>query len=392
MKVLLVSESYWPISDGGAVFQHGLVQGLVARGQQVSVWAPGTKFADYTEMDGKSKIYRVRSAPFLLVPRYRVSFFPWFSARRVIRRVRPDVVNIHNVYLTGLAAMMWAKHYKIPVVATNHFMPENFTLNLAGPRWLHRPIEKMLWWGLVWLHNRADYVTAPTATAVKMLVDHGLKVPAEAISNGVNTDVFKPGLDVSDLKERYGLKPGVAVLMFLGRLDGEKRIDIIISALPSILAQQPVQLIIAGIGKDRTALEAQAAKLGVTDSVVFTGFVESSDKPKLYDAADVFVIASPAELQSIATMEAMASRKPVVAVDVAALVELCHDGENGYVFPLNDVAALADRVNRLLADPAKMKSFGEHSLSIVTKNHAAEVTIKSYESCFEMQQKQAVAT
>jgi glycosyltransferase involved in cell wall biosynthesis len=383
MKILVVTESYWPNADGGALFERRLVQGLIGRGNEVSVWTPGPRFRSYDERDGAYTIHREKGVTFLANKKYKVSLFPFIKALQVIRRERPNVIHIHNCYWMGLFTMFWAHIYHIPVVATNHFMPENALLNLSGIDMLYRPLHRLIWSYLVWFHNRASYVTSPTPTAIKLLVDHGLKVPSEAISNGIDTAVFKPGQDAAGVIKKYGLATDRPILLYVGRLDGEKRLDLIISALPLIKQQQNVQLVMSGFGVAMDDLKAQAQRLGVTGDIVFTGYVEEDEKPLIYNAATMFVISSPAELQSIVTLEAMATGLPIISVDVAALSELCHDGENGYLFPRDDYQALADRVNTLLKNKALQKDFSAESIKIVQASHTTGVTFANYENAYK---------
>ena len=383
MKVLLVSESYWPNADGGALFERRLVLGLIGRTNDVSVWAPGPRFKSYDEQDGPYVIHREKGVVFLANRKYKVSFFPFFKARQVLRAEKPDIIHIHNTYWMGLFMMFWGKVYGVPVLATNHFMPENALLNLKGTDILYKPLERLIWSFLVWFHNRADFVTSPTPTAVKLLVDHGLKAPHEPISNGIDTAVFKPGLDAAAVIAKYGIATDRPVLIYVGRLDGEKRLDLIVSALPLIISQQSVQLVMVGFGKAMANLRSQAAKLGVADDIVFTGYIEEAEKPIIYNAATVFVISSPAELQSIVTLEAMATGLPIISVDIAALSELCHDGENGYLFPADDFAALADRVSKLLPDKERLSLFGAESIKIVQDHHSTDVMFENYETAYK---------
>lgn len=383
MKVLVVTESYWPNADGGALFERRLVLGLIGRGNEVSVWAPGPRFKSYDEQDGPYVIHREKSVTFLANRKYRVSLFPFLKARKIIRSEKPDVIHIHNPGWMGLFTMYWAKLYKIPVLATNHFMPENALLNLKGTDFLYKPLERFIWWYIVWFHNRADFVTSPTPTAVKLLVDHGLKVPHEPISNGIDTKVFMPGLDPSGVMSKYKIATDRPILLYVGRLDGEKRLDLIISALPLIISQQSAQLVMVGFGKAMDDLKAQAAKLGVNNDIVFTGYIEETEKPIIYNAGTVFVISSPAELQSIVTLEAMSTGLPVISVDVAALKELCHDGQNGFLFPRDDYNALAERVNKLLPDKALLSSFGAESMKIVQDHHSTDVMFENYETAYK---------
>lgn len=382
MKILLVTESYWPNADGGALFERRLAKGLIDKGHELTVWAPAKNFSDYIEKDGNYEIYRERAVTLPFNPKYKVSIFPGLHTRRIFKKIQPDVVHIHNPALLGRTAIKYSNRHGIGVLATNHLMPENVLLNIKGSSWYYGWFYKRFWNYLVKFHNRAQFVTTPTPTALKFLKKYGLKTPSMAVTNGIDTAVFKPGAKNNKIAQKYNIKNKPTIL-YLGRVDGEKRIDIIIKALSELKKTSEYQLVIAGFGNAMEDLKKLSTELGVQDNVVFTGFIDESDKPSIYNLSDLFVISSPAELQSIVTLEAMASAKPVIAVDVAALHELVHNGENGYLFKENDHNDLAQKIEKILSDSKIAKNFGRESLEIILKNHSTEITFDTYEQILE---------
>ena len=383
MKVLLVTESYWPNADGGALYERRLANGMADRGHNVTIWAPGDLNESYIEHDPPTLIEREKAIQFVFNTKYRVSYWPWWRARTLIRKHRPDIIHIHNFYWMGLAALFWAKRYRIPVIGTNHFMPENLLLNLKWLKPISPLVHRLVWIYLVNMHNRCNFVTSPTPTAIDLLRKHGLKTPHKAISNGVDTHLFRPGLSSKAIAKKYSIPTDKPILLYFGRLDGEKRIDIIIDSLPEILKSTDIQLVLAGTGISQPALEAQAKKLGVTDHVIFTGFVDEEDKPHIYNAATLFVLASPAELQSIVTLEAMACGLPLVLVDVAALHELCHDGKNGYLFAENNATMLAKKAVTILKNTKIQQQFGRASRLMIESEHATSIMFDGYEAAYK---------
>jgi hypothetical protein len=79
MKILLVTESYWPNADGGALFERRLVLGLIARGHSFTVWAPAPRYSSYDEVDGPYTIHRQRAVTFVFNRKYKVSLMPYYS-------------------------------------------------------------------------------------------------------------------------------------------------------------------------------------------------------------------------------------------------------------------------------------------------------------------------
>jgi hypothetical protein len=122
--------------------------------------------------------------------------------------------------------------------------------------------------------------------------------------------------------------------------------------------------------------------LGISDRVEFLGHITDQELPGVYENCTVFVMPSIAELQSIATMEAMASGRPIIGADAMALPHLVHDGDNGYLFPPDDSDALADRLHRVLsADHAELSRMSENSLHLI-QAHDINRTITIFEDLY----------
>jgi glycosyltransferase involved in cell wall biosynthesis len=202
------------------------------------------------------------------------------------------------------------------------------------------------------------------------------------ISCGVDLGMFNPGNSGAYLKQIYAIPEHKPVLLHVGRLDEEKRIEVILRSLPDILHTVDVHLVLAGVGKEKQGLENLTQELGIQKAVTFTGFIPNKDLQNIYGIADLFVIAGIAELQSIATMEAMASGLPVVAVNAVALPELVHDGKNGYLFSDDDSKMLAEKVVAILSDQALRARMSKESLEII-KAHDINKTVDKYESLYQ---------
>jgi glycosyltransferase involved in cell wall biosynthesis len=315
----------------------------------------------------------------------RLGLLPASAARALIASFAPDVAHIHSPLTLGRAVRPAARRRRVPVVYTNHYLPANVHPSAparAGTRAsavsavsgaiVDAAFDTAFYGYITGFANRCDHVTAPTATALRLLRDHGLRAPSQSVSNGVDLDLFSPDAPDRELRRRYGLPADRPVIVSVGRLSPEKRVDVLIEAaalLSSGPARTDAVLALAGTGPDAVRLQALAVRLGVSERVRFLGFVPASDLPGLYRLADVFATASEAELQSLVTMEAMASGMPVVAVDAGALGELVHAGENGFLASPGQApgqaAALADCLDLLCRDPGLREKMSKASLRII---------------------------
>lgn len=371
MKIIVATESYWPNLDGGSVFERNLVLGLGELGHEVRVIAPSVDGKPTVQRDGRSEIHRVRSIG--LPEKFgahgaRSSFRPGQAIRELIEGFRPDVIHGHNHFFICMAAQKTALANRIPYVATYHNMPENAIDNLGPLKYVVPDLLGKIWkWDITFL-NRANFVTSPTQTAIDYLLRHGLAVPHKPVSNGVDLEKYQPGPATEAIKKKFHL-PKKPILLYTGRLDGEKQLNVWLQAAVLIRKEIDAHFLLVGRGSGLRSLKQLAAKLGIAAHTTFTGPVSDEDLVALYKCGIVFAISSPAELQSLVTLEAMASGLPVVAVDAMALPELCQSGRNGYLFRTGDAAGMAQAVAKILQNPAMGQQMGKQSRKIVETHH-----------------------
>ena len=273
-----------------------------------------------------------------------------------------------------------AKRYHIPIIATGHAIALNFEMNMKYKRlarWIGQRAERYT----VRQLNRTNFVTAPTQTALDYV--SGITVPTLPISNGVDISIGKPEGESIRLKiiEQFGLDSKKKTIIYVGRLDGEKRVDLLIDAMHA-LGRRDTQLVIVGKGLEAESLKLQVVRLGLDDSCIFTGYVTDSEKRVLLQQADIFAIASPAELQCIAALEAMSCKTPIVVADQVALPELLNGGGNGFSFCYPNSQDLAAKINILLDDDKLRQKMSRNAQQWVVHYHSKEHTINQYRTIY----------
>jgi glycosyltransferase involved in cell wall biosynthesis len=360
MRVMVVTDQYAPMVGGVPAVTGGLARGLAERGHAVAVVAPSQSPRGRCRADGRVTITLRGSVRWPWYEGMRLGCLPAAAAGRLIASFAPDVAHIHSPVTLGVMARIAARRRSVPVVYTNHYLPANVRGSAAvGPSVL----DAIFYRYVVGFSNRCSHVTAPTATALGLLTDHGLRVPSGVVSNGVDLRRYSPGPPDDRLRRRYGLPGGRPLILSVGRLSPEKRLGVLLGA--AARTDPGALLAIAGTGPDEARLRARADSLGVTGKVRFLGHVPEADLPGLYRLADVFAIASGAELQSLATMEAMATGLPVVAANAGALGELVRDGENGYLTTLGDATGMAARLDLLCGNPVLRRRMSAASTRII---------------------------
>ncbi|MDO8576802.1 MAG: glycosyltransferase [Candidatus Daviesbacteria bacterium] len=386
MKILFGTDNFYPNVNGSANFAYELAKGLVKNGHNISVIAPSRKFKyTITKHEGMT-IYGIHSVmiPKIIYPsgiRIPLVLNP-AGIKTLVKQINPEVIHIQDHFIIDSTIARVGRKLGIPLVGTNHFMPENLIHYFYPPGFAKKPLSKFAWRQFINVYKHLDLITTPTKTAAQLIENLGLGKPIISISCGVNLDRFNPKNNGNYLKKRYKIADSKLVVLFVGRLDKEKNIDVVIKAFSNVLNSINAELVIAGKGKEKLNLVNLTRKLGIDKNVTFTGFVSDKELPYLYRIADVFTIASIAELQSIATMEAMASGLPIVAARVMALPELVHDGKNGYLFGKGDTNALANQIIKILKNPTLRKKMSASSLKIISQ-HSLDKTIQSYEKIYQ---------
>jgi phosphatidylinositol alpha-1,6-mannosyltransferase len=203
--------------------------------------------------------------------------------------------------------------------------------------------------------------TAELAREVLGLLD--LDIPVETVPLGTTPEHFRPGIDPTAVRAKYGMNGG-PWLLTVSRLEWHKGIDTMMKALPAVRAAHPhTRYAIAGVGDRFPQLEQLRRSLGLGDAVRFLGGVPDDELPALYNAADLYVGPSRrhdllAEGFGISLVEASACGLAVVGGRSGGVPDAVREGETGLLVNPDDPAAVAAGVNALLADPERRKQFG----------------------------------
>lgn len=392
MKILITSDLYPPVINGVSTFSQNLARGLSAAGHEVVVAAPSQDGRRSIETDGDITIHRLRAVVFRFYQNVRICVAPQLEIRNIIQDFQPDVIHNQMPLAIGQAGTMLGRRQDVPIVSTSHAMPENLMDNLKNLSAVSKPFNYMLADFGRRYHSKSDAVTSPTKSGIEGFAKFAskLEAPLYVISNGINLDEYSPGKPDSKIYEKYGLPTDKPIITYLGRLDAEKHVWVLLKAMKRIIETHDAHMMIVGSGVDLENEQQIATELGLDDCVTFTGRVPEEDKADLHRVGTVFAVASPAELQCIAALEAMASGQPVVAVDAGALGELCHDGQNGYLFDLDDHAMAAEKIMAVLDDPKKREAFSKESLNIA-RSHDLTHTIEQFTGLYQqvIEQKKA---
>lgn len=272
----------------------------------------------------------------------------------IIRKQSVDIVHCHlgiSTFLGLLAARLAGCRRR---VATRHFVSDQYTTVSPAVYPLYLSIYK-------WMGMETDVMICVSETVRRAVVGRE-KMPKRkcvVVPNGIPL----PGGGDRDktrkeVREEFGLPADSKLVLTLSRLMPEKGLETLIDAAGMCAHRVPdAAFIVAGEGDLREKLRGRAAKLGIDERFIFTGF--RADAQRLLAAADVYVLPGMKESFGISLLEAMALGVPSIAMNVGGPVEIIKSGESGFLLLPGNAAALAGKIENLLSDPELASLIGK---------------------------------
>jgi len=344
MKILyVITAAGW---GGASVHVLQLMEYMARQGHEVGlVAAPEPRL-----MEGAKKLgVKVFPNPHFVRP-----VKPWKDFRALwrvfgaIRQFKPDLVSAHSTK-AGFAARFSCAVLRVPVIFTAHGWAftegknpfARYLLALAE-RLAAKVTKKII---CVSEHDKELALRFRVAPEQKLTVVH----------NGMEPSLYL-NADGSKVRFELGLKEDEILITMVARFVPQKDHDTLLQAL-SLLPGREFKAALVGGGERETFFRKNAGELGLRDNVIFLG--ERRDVPQILAASDIFVLSSNWEGLPRSTIEAMMAGLPVVATRVGGVPELVEDGGTGFLVPPRDPNALAEALQRLIADPELRRRMGQ---------------------------------
>ena len=331
-------------------------------------------------------------------------FFPPLVVRQ-IEKLNLELVHYHTPSPVGLLGAFIANRHNLPLVTTYHtdmyqyvshypaLFPGVLALTLVAPLAvgnnaedfeaalsLMKPERKLEDWNkkivrrmTTVVHNRCDLIIAPSHKIEKQLLSWGTKSRIEVLPTGVDELKAEPGA-AQALRKNYQMEEA-DIILFVGRLGGEKNIELLIESLPYLLTKRPqAQLLIVGDDAHRAALQKLARGLGLKDKVKFTGYLDRGELAPAYAAADVFAFPSRTDTQGLVLHEAAWAGLPIVMTD-PLITEVVKPNENGLI-SRNDPRHFSSALATILQNQALRREMGVNSRRFAAQYSASKQASK----------------
>jgi len=319
------------------------------------------------------KAYRFRSLPVPKSCGWNLAFPTVRELKKIFKDEKIDIVHIILPMSGSIMAIKAAKALNIKIVAHSHSQPENLFMDMPK---IIQPTLNRIWNSyLMWTYSKASSLIYPSEMA-RTLLDKLSKRNqlSHVISNGINTKEFKQ-VSIGDFYNKFNIPEDTIKLLFVGRLFPEKSIDTIIKAIPHIIKEyQNIHIMIVGGGYLKSKLEKLTHDLKVNKFVTFLGLVSEEDKILAYNASDIFILPSLAELEGMVVLEAMACGKPIIISDAKMSASRFFVDNNGFLFETKNAKDLAKKILSLTSNDILRNEMGKISLE-KSKNYDIEKSV-----------------
>ena len=279
-------------------------------------------------------------------------FAGFFAIRRLVNELRPDVVHAHNAWGPGWYGAASGHHPFFIHAYGGDLLPEQYVGRPALQRWLTS-----------WACRSADHVIVTGRHMVQASGGLGLD-PARVVllPRGVDSQLFRPGLDVSELRTRLGIAPDANVILSPRYQVDESlyNLDIIIDAFAAARRRHPGLVCVQMYDPARTAgierLRARARAAGLGTDYLLTPAVDNAHMPVYYNLADIVVSVPSSDGFPVTVLEASACARAMIVSNLAYTSEWFTQRANGVVIPPGDTTALENALDELLVDaPARQR-------------------------------------
>ncbi|HHD56518.1 MAG TPA: glycosyltransferase family 4 protein, partial [Desulfobulbaceae bacterium] len=365
LRVAMFTNNYLPFIGGVPLSIDRLYRGLVRGGHRVKIFAPTYQQPWQDPPDGS--VFRCPGLLSLSVDSFPVANIFSRKIKTEFNKCDCELVHIHHPFWLGKKGLQLARKKNIPVVFTYHTRLEHYTHYIPLPGTALKNL--VAHFVIKQFANRCDAIITPTASTEEYLRNLGVSALIETIPTGINLNEYADWSNeqVQELRSQY-VAADEKLLVSVSRLAEEKNLDFLIDGLAKVKERcdTSFRCLLVGDGPEKGRLMDKVKRLGLAETIIFTGNLPPHEVVRCYLAADLFVFASTSETQGMVLLEAMAGGCPVVAVRASGVYDLVKDGSNGFAVA-ESTGAWAARIitvmedNRLLtAMSANSREFSEN--------------------------------
>ena len=374
INIGLFIDTFYPMIDGVILVVDNYAKRL-SKYANVFVFAPRIPHKRYDDAVFNYKVIRCRSMDVSFVdyslplPDFDIKF------KKELEKCDLDIVHIHSPATLGRIGVNYAIRHNIPVVATMHSQYKQDFMRATKSKYISNKLTN----SIIKLFEKCDECwTMNNEIARIFQEDYGYKKQLKIINNATDMEFSKEKEKTDkELNKLYGIKNDEFVLLFVGRINKLKNIDLIINSLRKVKSKY--KMLFVGSGQDEDYLKNKINKYNLSDRVIMCGRVKDREELTAYYArADLFLFPSFYDSNSLVQLEAASQKTPTLFVKGSATAAKVINDVNGFIAN-NNPDSYANKIDEILSNGGFLKEVGENAYNDLYVRWDDEVK-KIYES------------
>ena len=366
MRIGLFSDTWLPNINGVVFSLLNQIRILEKEGHEIFLFVPKTHDQKMEKVPENITIFEFPGIEFPSYPGYKMSI-P-INIRKIAKTQKFDLLHSHSPFLLGWYCMMIRRIQKIPMASTYHTHLAEYAGHLAkgiAEESVKKVLEIPIWSFTKNQYNKYDVIFTPSRQMKAELEHHGLNHVHE-LPNPI-TDLFmEKQIDLDEkiqkFKERFHIPIKARVLLYVGRISFEKRIEILLEAYKELEKKyDDIYLVVVGDGPQIGMYKKKAKNLNLK-RYIFTGYIHHSQLPVVYGMATAFISPSDTETQGLTFIEAMSQGAPVIAVKARGVIDYIKHNENGYFANKLDPKEFELLIENVLKSPKDLERVRQNAI------------------------------
>jgi len=301
---------------------------------------------------------------YLFVPYFL--FSQLFAIIKCVKKYNIEIIHAHWLIPQGIVACLYKKIFnrKVSILCTSHGSDLNKDFGFIGKLFLKFTFKNI------------DSLTVVSQSLKDKVISRGYKKAIDVMPMGIDTRKFKY-IEIDKIRGKHNISGNV--LLFVGNFIEVKGIEYLIRAIPAVLKSNPnTSLLLVGDGILKATIKKIAVDLNISDKVIFTGFIPNNELPHYFSTADILIMPSLNEGLGLVWVEAMACETLVIASDIDVFKAHIKDNINGFIVPVKNSEALAEKITEVLNNIEMLKSIRENARRYALEHFDWEIVKKEY--------------
>ncbi|GLC29219.1 glycosyltransferase family 4 protein [Clostridium omnivorum] len=386
MKVLITTDTYYPMINGVVISINNLYKELKRQGHDVRIMALSSTGEECINGD----VYYLKSLKTGIYPdaRFRIPFTG--NLIKQLLEWKPDIIHSQTEFSTLFAAKYIAKKLNIPQIHTYHTLYEDYLTYIMNGKLINKRTNAAI---TRYMLNSMDGVVVPTKKVDKVIKGYGVKTNMFIVPTGIDISRFKKKVSMEEKRsmlQELNLTEEDNIIVYIGRIAEEKNIEEVMEYFAAARDKiEKLKLVIVGGGPYLEILREKASKLNLQPDIRFVGMVSPEETYKYYQLGQVFATASTSETQGLTYIEALASSLPVVCRYDSCVDGLIVNNETGFTY--TNEQEFTSYMTRIFYDNELRKRLSSGAIKMAEEYSAenfgqniSNVYLKNYSKCVDL--------